>query len=43
MKMKKPCKDCKGTGVAIEMSCPKCNGIGEMRDELDRKIQTADD
>ena len=34
------CKYCNGTGVAIEMTCPKCKGLGEIEDELDRKIQT---
>ena len=41
--MKKTCKDCKGTGMAIDMSCCKCNGIGEIENELDREIQTTDD
>jgi DnaJ-class molecular chaperone len=34
------CKYCNGTGVAIEMTCPECKGIGEIENELDRKIQT---
>ncbi len=37
------CKDCKGTGMAIEMPCPTCNGIGEIENELDREIQTPND
>jgi len=43
MQMNKTCKDCKGTGVAIEMTCPNCKGIGEIENELDREIQTAKD
>jgi len=23
------CKYCNGTGVAIDMSCPECKGLGE--------------
>jgi len=26
--------------MAIEMPCPTCKGIGEIENELDRKIQT---
>ena len=29
------CKDCEGTGNAIEMPCNKCKGTGEIEDELD--------
>ena len=24
------CKYCNGTGYAIDMSCPKCRGLGEI-------------
>ena len=27
------CKNCDGTGMAIEMSCPECKGKGEVEDE----------
>ena len=29
-KMRMNCKFCKGTGYAIDMSCPKCKGLGEI-------------
>lgn len=40
---KMKCKKCAGTGQALEMSCSYCKGIGEIENELDRKIQTNKD
>ena len=37
------CKYCDGSGLAIEMPCPECKGLGEIENELDRKIQTPND
>ncbi len=37
------CRICAGTGQALEMPCAYCKGIGEIRNELDRKIPTKDD
>tara|TARA_A100001201_G_scaffold143181_2_gene143761 strand:+ start:15746 stop:16171 length:426 start_codon:yes stop_codon:yes gene_type:complete len=37
------CKQCAGTGQALEMPCGYCKGIGEIENELDRKIQTKED
>ena len=34
------CKYCDGTGVAIDMPCSECKGLGVIENELDRKIQT---
>ena len=37
------CRYCAGSGVALEMPCGYCKGIGEIENELDREIQTKED